>query len=385
MIPVLLILFYLIASALIVFLCSRFKWMNNVGAILWAYGLGLVIGSLHLLPEGSLKVQSSISDIAVPLAIPLLLFSLDFRRWVKLAKTTFLSMLTAFAGVVIAISIGFFIFRDSVPDANKVAGMLSGVYTGGTPNMFALKTALSVDNNLFILTQTYDMVVCAVYLMLLMSVGQRLLHLVLPRFKKTELTDEEALNFKEEAEFDSFTGFFRKENFWPAIGALGIAAVIMVIGVVAMKITPENSKMIVVILTITTLGLGASFIPKINRIKKSFQLGMYLIVVFSMAIASMADIKMLFSMTNGLFFFVLIAVFGSLVIQVFFSWLLKIDADTTIITSTAFVFSPPFVPVVAGALKNKEIIISGITVGLIGYAIGNYLGVTLSYILGLMM
>ena len=385
MIPVLLILFYLIASALIVFLCSRFKWMNNVGAILWAYGLGLVIGSLHLLPEGSLKVQSSISDIAVPLAIPLLLFSLDFRRWVKLAKTTFLSMLTALAGVVIAISIGFFIFRDSVPDANKVAGMLSGVYTGGTPNMFALKTALSVDNNLFILTQTYDMVVCAVYLMLLMSVGQRLLHLVLPRFKKTELTDEEALNFKEEAEFDSFTGFFRKENFWPAIGALGIAAVIMVIGVVAMKITPENSKMIVVILTITTLGLGASFIPKINRIKKSFQLGMYLIVVFSMAIASMADIKMLFSMTNGLFFFVLIAVFGSLVIQVFFSWLLKIDADTTIITSTAFVFSPPFVPVVAGALKNKEIIISGITVGLIGYAIGNYLGVTLSYILGLMM
>jgi uncharacterized membrane protein len=45
------------------------------------------------------------------------------------------------------------------------------------------------------------------------------------------------------------------------------------------------------------------------------------------------------------------------------------------------VFSPPFVPVVAGALKNKEIIISGITVGLIGYAIGTYLGVTLSFIL----
>ncbi|MFA5817084.1 MAG: DUF819 family protein, partial [Bacteroidales bacterium] len=95
MVPALLILFYLLASALIVFFCNRFKWMNNVGAILWAYGIGLVIGSLHLLPEGSLKVQSSISDIAVPLAIPLLLFSLDFRKWVKLARTTFLSMLTA--------------------------------------------------------------------------------------------------------------------------------------------------------------------------------------------------------------------------------------------------------------------------------------------------
>jgi uncharacterized membrane protein len=385
MVPILLVLFYLLASALIVFLCNRFKWMNNVGAILWAYAVGLVIGSLHLLPEGAGKIQSSISDIAVPLAIPLLLFSLDFKRWVKLARTTFLSMLTAFAGVVIAISIGFFIFRHSVPDANKVAGMLSGVYTGGTPNMFALKTALNVDNNLFILTQTYDMVICAVYLMLLMSVGQRVLHLILPRFKRTDLVDKGAVEFEEEAEFDSYTGFFRKDNFWPAMGALGVAAVIMGIGVGIMSITPQNSKMIAVILTITTLGLLASFIPRINRIKKSFQLGMYLIVIFSMAIASMADIKMLFSMTNGLFFFVLIAVFGSFIIQALLSSLLKIDADTTIITSTAFVFSPPFVPVVAGALKNKEVIISGITVGLIGYAIGNYLGVTLSYVLGLMM
>lgn len=385
MVNALLILFYLLASALVVFLCNRFKWMNNVGAILWAYGIGLVIGSLHLLPEGSQKIQSSISDIAVPLAIPLLLFSLNFKKWIKLAKTTFFSMLTAFAGVVIAITIAFFLFRDHVQDANKVAGMLSGVYTGGTPNMFALKTALSVDNNLFILTQTFDMVICAVYLMFLISVAQRLLHFILPRFKKTEINEGSGLEIEEESEFDSFTGFFRKSNFWPAIGALGVAAVIMVIGVVAMEIVPENSKMIVVILTITTLGLAASFIPKVNRIKKSFQLGMYLIVVFSMAIASMADIRMLFGMTNELFFFVLIAVFGSFIIQVLLSALFRIDADTTIITSTAFVFSPPFVPVVAGALKNKEVIISGITVGLIGYAIGNYLGVTLSYLLGLYM
>ena len=142
------------------------------------------------------------------------------------------------------------------------------------------------------------------------------------------MVDKVGLEFEEEAEFDSFTGFFRKDNFWPAIGALGVAAIIMATGVGAMALTPRNSKMIVVILTITTLGLGAFFIPKINRIKKSFQLGMYLIVVFSMAIASMADIKMLFSMTNGLFFFVLIAVFGSFIIQVFLSRLLKIDADT---------------------------------------------------------
>lgn len=385
MMPALLILFYLLASALIVFLCNRFKWMNSVGPIIWAYGIGLIIGSLNLLPEGSLKSLNSISEIAVPLAIPLVLFSLDLRKWVKLAKTTFISMLTAFAGVLAAIAIGFFIFRYNVPEANKVAGMLTGVYIGGTANMFAIKTALEVNNNLFILVQTYDMVICGASLMLILTVAQRGLELVLPKFKKAQPSDETRVNFQEEAEFNSYSGFFRKDTFWPLMGVLLLSGVIVAIGLGAMSITPENSKMVVVILTITTLGLAASFVPKINKIKKSFQLGMYLIVVFSMAIASMADIKKMFNMADGLFFFVLIAVFGSLIIQVLLSKLLKIDADTTIITNTAFVFSVPFIPLVAGALKNKEIIISGIAVGIIGYAASNYLGVTVSYLLGLLM
>jgi len=52
------------------------------------------------------------------------------------------------------------------------------------------------------------------------------------------------------------------------------------------------------------------------------------------------------------------------------------------ITSVAMVFSPPFVPMMAGVLKNRHIILSGLTVGIIGYAIGNYLGVLLALLLG---
>ncbi len=377
----LLILFYLLASALLVFLCNRYKWMNKIGAILWAYGIGLVIGSLHLLPEGSESVQSTLADLTVPLAIPLLLFSMDFRGWTKLAKTTFLSMITAFVSVIVAVTIGFLIFQNQVPDSNKIAGMLIGVYTGGTPNMFALKTALGVDNNVFILTQTYDMICGALYLLIVLSVGQRILNRFLPPFKKSDRKPK-ALTLVGDTEFDSFDGFFKRKTFLSTMAALGIAVVIMGIGVGVMSLVNEKSKMIAIILSIKTLGLGASLIPAINKIKKSFQLGMYLIVVFSMAIASMADIDKLIHITPNLALFVFIAVFGSLLIQILLSRILKIDADTTIITSTAMIFSPPFVPVVAGALKNKEIIISGITVGLIGYALGNYLGITISLVLG---
>lgn len=58
----------------------------------------------------------------------------------------------------------------------------------------------------------------------------------------------------------------------------------------------------------------------------------------------------------------------------------KIDTDTFLITSTAAICSPPFVPIVAMALKTREILLSGLTTGLIGYAIGNYLGISLAYV-----
>jgi uncharacterized membrane protein len=72
---------------------------------------------------------------------------------------------------------------------------------------------------------------------------------------------------------------------------------------------------------------------------------------------------------------------GSLIIHVGLAKIFRVDADNVIIVATALSCSPPFVPVVAAALKNKEIIISGITVGIIGYAIGNYLGIFIGYLL----
>jgi len=96
----------------------------------------------------------------------------------------------------------------------------------------------------------------------------------------------------------------------------------------------------------------------------------------------MADFSNIFRIEYlNLFLYVLIAVFGSMLIHVLFSWIFKIDTDTTIITITALSMSPPFVPVVAGALKNKEIIVTGITIGVFGYAIGNYLGIAIAYFL----
>ena len=82
--------------------------------------------------------------------------------------------------------------------------------------------------------------------------------------------------------------------------------------------------------------------------------------------------------------YLLFAVFGSLMLQAFLAQVFRIDADMMVITSVTFINSPPFVPMMAAAMKNKDVLIPGLSIGIIGYAAGNYLGFILSEILKLL-
>ena len=82
--------------------------------------------------------------------------------------------------------------------------------------------------------------------------------------------------------------------------------------------------------------------------------------------------------------YLLVVVFGSLGIQVLLARLFKIDADTMVIASVTFINSPPFVPMMAAAMKNRRVLVTGLTLGIIGYAVGNYLGFLISELLKLL-
>jgi uncharacterized membrane protein len=222
----------------------------------------------------------------------------------------------------------------------------------------------------------------AITIIFFITIGPKIFRSILPPFKHqgdTGVTDE---MIQEAESFEDYSGMFRKNRILPLLKALGIAVLIFLISFMISLLLPKDSQMVVVILSITTLAILASLINRINRIEKSFQLGMYFILVFSFVVASMADLSVIFSIGFlGLFAYISYAYFGTLILHILLSKIFKVNADDFLITTTAFVFSPPFVPVVAGALKNKDVIITGITVGIIGYVIGNYLGVGLGYFL----
>jgi uncharacterized membrane protein len=159
------------------------------------------------------------------------------------------------------------------------------------------------------------------------------------------------------------------------------------IGVVAVSggvafLMPEGWFMVVFILMLTTLGVILSFVKRIRAMERSYDIGMYLIYIFSLAIASMADFSKL-DLAQGvnLVLYMLFAVFVSLFIHAILCRLLKVDADSMTITSVAFINSPPFVPMVAAVMKNRKALITGLGAGIVGYALGNHLGVIVAQLL----
>lgn len=413
---VVVLLFYLVFPAFVLLGCHRFSWLDKIGSVMLSYAAGVIFGNsgflpsmgadvqelialdpnqvkqqaLSLLQSGKwteqqyaafsiYQVQDTLMSISILLALPLLLFSTDLNTFFKSARNVIQSLLIAIVAVCSMVLIGFFIFRDMYGyQLWKIGGMLVGVYTGGTPNLASLKMMLDVEPATYILIHSYDLIVSFTYLVFLLTIGKQVFRKILPVYHPPSETLEKIVSMQTNREL---AYFFQRKNLL-AVGK-GILLSIVIVGLsagVALQV-PASALMLTIILMITTLSLLASLIPAIRSLKGTFDSGMYLILIFSLVVASMVDIQAMTGITPGVFGYLLLVVFGSLFIQLLLSKLFRIDADTLMITSVAFICSPPFVPVLAGALKNRQLIVPGISIGVVGYALGNYLGYLMAMLL----
>ena len=178
------LIFYLVFPALIIYACIRYPLLDKIGMIIICYGVGLVLGNINILPVEIFKVQESICEVTVALSLPLLLFSLDLKQWMRLAGKTLLSMVLAIFSIILVSGAGY--LWISGVDNWKLVGMAVAVYTGGTPNLAAIKTALAVDPDLFLTFHTYDIFVTLFCVVFFITIAQRVCQLFLPKFATLE-------------------------------------------------------------------------------------------------------------------------------------------------------------------------------------------------------
>ncbi len=379
---------YIVFPILIIEAFKRWTIVQKIGTVVLAYAVGIIASLCGVfnfatpeVAESFSKLQSTIMSVAVPLAIPLMLFNCDFKLWTKSLPKTAWALVTGIVAVIIASISGYFIFRNNVPEIAKVTGMMAGIYTGGTMNFNALGAALNVDRSVMAIVLAFQMVITTPYIFFLLGGGYKIFRKLLPYKDITHKgrMDEDQV---ETADVENYRGMFEKKNFIGMMKGLGLSVIFLAVGAgLALLITGTLNEL-VVILTITTLSIIASFFKKVRELPKTFELGMFFILIFSVIVASMFDIN---SVNGGSLYiggFVLWIIGISVGLHLLLCRIAKVSGDLFCVCQVGLLCSPPFVPPIAGAMKNKKVLISGIVVGLVGYAIGTYLGALLAWVLG---
>jgi uncharacterized membrane protein len=412
MITAVLFLFYFLTPLLIIYLCEKYKILNKIGTLILTYSTGIILGNIGIIPRGSeafrnlligrtfiqktdalelfqqgvlrhsdltlnqiASVQHLIISIIIPLSIPLLLFSINLKNLSSILKKGFISMIITIVSLILCLSACYLLFKDSIPETWKISGLLMGLFTGGIPSLAAISTSFDFGPNSFFTILTFDLIIGLFLALLFITIDQRLLNKNYSGTKNLNTTSD---LIKEEKVQEKIN----VRMILPLAGSLVISISLFTICMVVSSLLPSEYYKASLILLITLSGLFLGQIPKINKIEKTFDLGMYFILVFCLISSSMADFRIIFQTELiYLFLYLIITVFVSIMLLIILSAIFKIETDVTFATIAALFMTPAFIPIIAERLKKKKMIITVFTISLFGIIIGNLLGIFLSYFL----
>jgi uncharacterized membrane protein len=386
--PTTLVILYLYLIPLLVMLAAK-KWpvIEKISPMVILYVIGLIVGNVGIVGKEHSYVFENISNMAVLTSIPLMLCSCDFRKWS--ATMVLKAFFTGVVSILAVNIIGYFMFRSqavasgvSPEDFAKVTAAMTGIYTGGIPNFAPVAKAVNLPNNLFLLVSGYDLVVTGLYLILIVFLGGKIVRWFFPKTEVTPTPEETANEATSDPSPEESPKTLKQKILNRAVAILG-AIVIVTLAVGFTRIIPMKNATALIIIVITTLSILLSFWKPVRQLDGTFDTGLYFVYVFCLAVATQVNVHELeFSKYIYILYYIAFVIFGSLVLQILLARLFKISGSMVLTSSISLINSPPFVPMVAAVLHDKSVILPGIAIGLLGYAVGNYLGIGIFMLLG---
>ena len=387
--PTILVILYLYAVPLLVMLAAK-RWpvIEKISPMVILYVIGLIVGNVGIVGKVQSYVFENISNAAVLTSIPLMLCGCDFRKWS--ATMVLKAFLTGLVSILAVNIIGYFMFRSqavasgvSPEDFAKVTAAMTGIYTGGIPNFAPVAKAVDLPNNLFLLVSGYDLVVTGLYLLLIVFFGGKIVRWFFPKTETPPTLPEETANENTLTLNPEESGKTLKQKILHRAVAILGAIVIVTLAVGFTRIIPMKNATALIIIVITTLSILLSFWKPVRLLDGTFETGLYFVYVFCLAVATQVNVHELeFSKYIYILYYIAFVIFGSLALQILLARLFKISGEMVLTSSISLINSPPFVPMVAAVLHDKSVILPGIAIGLLGYAVGNYLGIGIFMLLG---
>jgi uncharacterized membrane protein len=354
---------------------TGWKVFNYLPAIIWIFLTPVFLSNFGVIPRRS-EVYDTFKSFAVPLFIVLMLLDINIKEAMKVAWRGAIVLVIGAVGVVVGAVIAFVMFRSGLPPNSWSGfGALAGSWIGGTGNLAAVAESLNTPAEQLGLVVIVDNFVYLAYFPLILVCKRW----AKPFNKWTGVSQAQLDHFTEVTQ--QVERKTHEVHFSDILTLLGWAFVAMLaanwISTLIPPLPPVLTQRTWALLLVTTFGILLST-TKLREVPGTEPLAMAFVYIYMTMIGASADLR---ELGGGQFF--LIAGFLTIGIHLVFvlvgAKLLKLDVSMAAVASVASVGGAASAPVAAG-YHREELVPISIMLALIGYALGNYLGVATAYL-----
>jgi uncharacterized membrane protein len=358
---------------------TGWKVFDFLPAIIWIFLTPIFLSNSGVIPRQS-PVYDTFKSFAVPMFIVLMLLDINIREAMRVAWRGAVVLVLGSVGIVVGAVAAFVLFRSGLPDnAWSGFGALAGSWIGGTGNLAAVAESVNTPSELVGIVVIVDNFVYLAYFPLI---------LVCKRWAKpfnrwTRVSQEQLDHFTEVTQ--QVERKTHEVHFRDILTLVGWAFVAILAAEWLSSLVPPLPPVLTqrtwALLLVTTFGILLSATP-LRNIPGTEPLAMAFVYIYMTMIGASADLRAL----GGAQWF-LVAGFLTVGIHLVFvlagARALRLDVSMAATASVAAVGGAASAPVAAG-YHREELVPISIMLALIGYALGNYLGVATAYLCNLL-
>jgi uncharacterized membrane protein len=357
---------------------KRVPLFRALGGALTGILLGMLLSNTGVLP-GTSPTYSFLMGDGVYFGIALILLGVNLRSVLQAGPGMLMAFGIGAVGTVVGAMVGGFFLSGLVgPETWKLAGQFAGTYTGGGANFAAVGRAFETSPDLFAAATAADVIITATWMAICLAVPV-LVGRPGPGSGGATSSPGSAATSTEPGSTSAEPPATLEEGLNSTVRPLSMgnltALVTIAVGAVwgsgaLGRIFPSIPE----VLWLTTLVLALAQIPAVKALPGGALLGNYLILLFLASNGARSVVATLVSIGPAIFYFaiVTVAIHGIIIFGV--GRLAKLDLPTLAVASQANVGGAASAIALAGARGYTDRLVPGVAVGLLGYAIGNYVG-----------
>ncbi len=362
-----------------VWLDSKYAWARKISPVMMILFLAGLLSNIGLITDRS-EYYDGLAGFTVPFAVCLILFTVNLADLKRVGSPLLAAFAVACVGTVFgALAAGLLLDSQLAEilggEAWKLAGPFTGTYTGGSLNFFAMWNGLEIGNpDLFAAANAVDnLTLFPLFAVWIMVPGWLGRWFPVARFWGT--AEEEPGESEEKA--------VHPELRILDVVALGLAAlaIMAVSDLIKTELIADFMPSFPTILIVTTFALGLAQFKFMGRLRGAFEIGNLSFYLFFCAVGAMINVKMAIILSPVLFLYVTVIIVVHMVGVYGIGRLLRLDIRLLTIASAAAKSGPAMVVALANVHGWKTLVLPGVAMGLLGYAVGNYLGFAAAYMM----